>query len=113
MRAIGIILAGGNNKKMGALTQVRALPAMPVAGSYRAIDFALSNMTNSQVKRVAVITQYNSLSLNEHLISSKWWNFGRKQGGMYLFTPMITSSSGMWYRGTADAIAQNLDFLRK
>ena len=70
MRAIGIILAGGNNKRMGALTQKRALPAMPVAGSYRAIDFALSNMTNSQVKRVAVITQYNSLSLNEHLISS-------------------------------------------
>lgn len=113
MRAIGIILAGGNNKKMGALTQVRALPAMPVAGSYRAIDFALSNMTNSQVKRVAVITQYNSLSLNEHLISSKWWNFGRKQGGLIVFTPSITPTNANWYRGTADSMVQNIRYLKE
>ena len=113
MRAIGIILAGGNSKRMGELTQKRALPAMPIAGSYRAIDFALSNMTNSQVKRVAVITQYNSLSLNEHLISSKWWNFGRKQGGLIVFTPSITPTNANWYRGTADSMVQNIRYLKE
>lgn len=112
MRAIGIILAGGNNKKMGELSQKRAISALPVAGSYRGIDFPLSNMTNSQVKKVAVITQYNSLSLNEHLISSKWWNFGRKQGGLSVFTPSITPSNTNWYRGTADSMYQNIKFLR-
>lgn len=113
MRAVGIILAGGNSPKMRELTQRRAIAAMPVAGSYRAIDFALSNMSNSHIQKVAVLTQYNARSLNEHLNSSKWWDFGRKQGGLYVFTPMITADNGYWYRGTADAIYQNLDFLKK
>ena len=86
---------------------------MPVAGSYRAIDFVLSNMTNSHIQKVAVLTQYNARSLNEHLNSSKWWDFGRKQGGLFVFTPTITADNGYWYRGTADAIYQNLDFLKK
>ena len=113
MRAVGIILAGGNSNKMRELTHRRAVAAMPIAGSYRCIDFALSNMTNSHVQKVAVLTQYNARSLNEHLNSSKWWNFGRKQGGLYVFNPTITSENGYWYRGTADAINQNLDFLKK
>lgn len=113
MRAVGLILAGGSSNRMKELSRKRAVCAMPVAGLYRSIDFALSAMTNSNIPTVAIFMQYNARSLQEHLSSSKWWNFGRKQGGMYLFTPMITSSSGMWYRGTADAIAQNLDFLRK
>ena len=113
MRAVGIILAGGNSRRMKELTAKRAAAAMPVAGSYRAIDFALSNMTNSHIQKVAVLTQYNARSLNEHLNSSKWWDFGRKQGGLYVFTPTITADNGYWYRGTADAIYQNLDFLRK
>ena len=112
MRAVGIILAGGNSHKMRELTQRRAIAAMPVAGSYRAIDFALSNMSNSHIQKVAVLTQYNARSLNEHLNSSKWWDFGRKQGGLYVFTPTITADNGYWYRGTADAIAQNLSFLK-
>ena len=112
MRAIGIILAGGNNLKMQELSNKRAIAAMPIAGSYRAIDFALSNMSNSHVQKVAVLTQYNSRSLNEHLSSSKWWDFGRKQGGLFVFTPTITNDNGFWYRGTADAIAQNLHFLK-
>jgi len=112
MRALGIILAGGNNRKMRELTVKRATAAMPIAGSYRSIDFALSNMTNSGVQKVAVLTQYNARSLHEHLNSSKWWNFGRKQGGLYVFTPVITADNGYWYRGTADAIHQNLDFLK-
>jgi len=112
MRALGIILAGGNSGRMHELSNKRAIAAMPVAGSYRAIDFALSNMSNSHVQRVAVLTQYNSRSLNEHLSSSKWWDFGRKQGGLFVFTPTVTKDNGFWYRGTADAIAQNLTFLK-
>lgn len=113
MRAVGIILAGGNNQKMRELSNKRAIAAMPVAGSFRSIDFSLSNMTNSGIQKVAVLTQYNSRSLNEHLSSSKWWDFGRKQGGLYVFTPTITVGNNFWYRGTADSIAQNLDFLKR
>ena len=112
MRAIGIILAGGNNFRMRELSQKRAVCAMPIAGSYRSIDFALSNMSNSHIKKVAVFTQYNARSLNEHLSSSKWWDFGRKQGGLVVFTPAVTSENSFWYRGTADAIAQNLAYLK-
>ena len=113
MRALGIILAGGNNHRMRELSNKRAIAAMPVAGSYRGIDFALSSMSNSHISRVAVLTQYNARSLNEHLSSSKWWDFGRKQGGLYVFTPTITPDNGFWYQGTSDAIYQNLDFLKK
>ncbi len=90
MRAVGIILAGGNNHRMRELSQKRAIAAMPIAGGFRAIDFALSNMTNSSIQKVAVLTQYNARSLNEHLSSSKWWDFGRKQGGLFVFTPTTT-----------------------
>ncbi|QWT53968.1 glucose-1-phosphate adenylyltransferase subunit GlgD [Eubacterium sp. MSJ-33] len=112
MRAIGIILAGGNSSRMGELSAKRAVAAMPIVGSYRAIDFTLSNMTNSHIQKVAVYTQYNSRSLNEHLNSSKWWDFGRKQGGLYLFTPTITATNSYWYKGTADALYQNINFLK-
>lgn len=113
MRAIGIILAGGNSRRMKELSKKRAIAAMPVGGSYRSVDFVLSNMSNSHIQSVAVLTQYNSRSLNEHLSSSKWWDFGRKQGGMYVFPPTITAENSDWYRGTADALYQNLDFLKK
>lgn len=113
MRAVGLVLAGGNNRKMQALTANRAVAAMPIAGNYRAVDFTLSNMSNSHIQKVAVLTQYNSRSLNEHLNSSKWWDFGRKQGGLFVFSPTITIENGSWYRGTADAIYQNIDFLKR
>ena len=88
MRAIGIVLAGGNSKRMRELSNKRAVAAMPVAGSYRSIDFALSNMTNSHIQNVAVFTQYNSRSLNLHLSSSKWWDFGRNRAdSLYLPHP--------------------------
>lgn len=112
MRAVGIILAGGNNHRMKELSQKRATGAMPIAGSYRSIDFSLSNMSNSNIKKVAVFTQYNARSLNEHLSSSKWWDFGRKQGGLTVFTPAVTAENSTWYRGTADSIYQNLSFLK-
>lgn len=113
MKAVGIILAGGNSNRMKELSRKRAIAAMPVGGSFRSIDFALSNMSNSHVQTVAVLTQYNARSLNEHLSSSKWWDFGRKQGGLYLFTPTVTAENSDWYRGTADAMYQNIDFLKK
>lgn len=113
MRAVGIILAGGSNTKLKELSRKRAIGAMPIAGSYRAIDFALSNMTNSHIQKVAVLTQYNAWSLNEHLSSSKWWDFGRKQGGLYVFTPSITSDNGFWYRGQPMQSHKTLAFLRK
>ena len=98
---------------MKELSQKRAIAAMPVAGSYRSIDFALSNMSNSHIARVGVLTQYNARSLNEHLSSSKWWDFGRKQGGLFVFTPTVTVDNSFWYRGTADALYQNLSFLKR
>ena len=89
-------------------------------GKYLTGDYDLVGMRNSHfIKTVVtgcfgtVLTQYNARSLNEHLNSSKWWDFGRKQGGLYVFTPTITANNGDWYRGTADAIYQNLDFLKK
>ncbi len=106
-------MAGGNNNRMGGLSRKRAIPAMPIGGTFRCIDFALSNMSNSHVQTVAVLTQYNARSLNEHLSSSKWWDFGRKQGGMYLFTPTMTAENSDWFRGTADAMWQNIDFLKR
>ena len=69
-------------------------------------------MSNSHVQKVAVLTQYNSRSLNEHLSSSKWWDFGRKQGGLFVFPPMQTPDNSFWYRGTADALHQNLNWLK-
>lgn len=113
MKALGIILAGGNSSRMLNLTEKRAMAAMPMGGSYRCIDFVLSNMTNSHIQTVAVLSQYNARSLNEHLNSAKWWNFGRKQGGLFVFTPTVTVDNSWWYRGTADAIWQNIDFLKK
>ncbi len=112
MKAVGVILAGGSSNKLRELTKKRAAAAMPIAGSYRAIDFVLSNMSNSGISKVAVLTQYNSRSLHEHLNSGKWWDFGRKYGGLFLFTPTITSENSFWFRGTADAIYQNIDFLK-
>ena len=113
MKAVGIILAGGGSERMKGLTDIRAVAAMPVAGAYRAVDFALSNMANARINAVAVITQYSSRSLNEHLNSPSWWGFGRKQGGLYLLNPTITPDSTNWFRGTADALIQNLDFIKE
>lgn len=98
---------------MKVLAKNRAISAMPIAGSYRAIDFALSNMSNSGIETVLVLTQYNARSLNRHLSSSKWWDFGRKQGGLSVLTPVITEENNSWYRGTADAMYQAIDNLKE
>ena len=113
MRAVGIILAGGKNERLGSLTTLRASSAMPIGSSYRAIDFPLSNMSNSGISKVAVITQFNSRSLHDHLSSSKWWDLGRKHGGLFIFTPYLSTGDSGWFKGTADSIYQNLTFLQR
>jgi len=113
MKAVGIILAGGKNERLGTLSAIRATSAMPVGSCYRAIDFPLSNMTNSGIKKVAVITQYNSRSLHDHLSSPKWWDLGSKQGGLFILSPYLTHDNSFWYRDTADSIYQNLTFLKR
>jgi len=113
MKAVGIILAGGKGHRLGALSDIRATSAMPMGSCYRAIDFPLSNMTNSGINKVAVITQYNSRSLHDHLSSPKWWDLGSKQGGLFILSPYLTSDNSPWFRGTADSIHQNLTFLRR
>jgi glucose-1-phosphate adenylyltransferase len=113
MKAIGIIMAGGNSERLKGLCSLRAISAMPVASSFRAIDFSLSNMSNSNIKKVAVIAQYNSRSLQDHLSSAKWWDLGRKQGGLFIFTPFLSNENNFWFRGTADSIYQNISFLKR
>ncbi|MCL1846329.1 MAG: glucose-1-phosphate adenylyltransferase subunit GlgD [Defluviitaleaceae bacterium] len=113
MRAVGIILAGGRNERLGALTHSRAASALPVGSCYRAIDFPLSSMTNSGIKKVAIITQYNSRSLHDHLNAPKWWDLGTKQGGMFVFSPYQSGENSVWFRGTADCIYQNLTYLKR
>lgn len=114
MKAVGIILAGGNSeKRMGDLTAHRAAAAMPVGGCYRVVDFPLSNMTASGIDKIAVITQYNSRSLHDHLMSSKWWDIGRKKGGLFVLSPYTTNDNSSWFRGTADSMYQNIAFLKR
>jgi len=113
MKAVGVILAGGKNERMGELTRMRATSALPVGSCYRAIDFPLSNMTNSGINKIAVITQYNSRSLHDHLSSPKWWDLGSKQGGMFVLSPYLSGDNSQWFRGTADSIYQNLTFLKR
>ena len=113
MKAVGIILAGGKSERLGRLSELRATSAMPVASCYRAIDFPLSNMTNSGINKVAIITHYNSRSLHDHLSSPKWWDLGSKQGGMFVLSPYLTNENSLGFRGTADCIHQNLSFLRR
>ena len=113
MKAVGIILAGGRSGPLGTLTSNRATAALPVGSCYRAIDFPVSNMTNSGIAKLAVITQYNSRSLHDHLSSPKWWDLGSKNGGLFLLSPFLSSANSIGFGGTADSIYQNLTFLRR
>lgn len=109
--AIAVILAGGQGERLSVLSQQRAKPAVPFAGKYRIIDFTLSNCVNSGIYSVAVLTQYLPHSLNDHIGSGKPWDLDRMRGGVRLLQPYQGRDSGDWYRGTADAVYQNLPFL--
>ena len=111
-KVLAIILAGGEGKRLSVLATERAKPAVPFAGKYRIIDFALSNCVNSGIGRVAVVPQYNPRSLARHIGVGKAWDLDRVVGGITLLYPFISTNGEMhWYRGTAEAVYQNLRFI--
>jgi glucose-1-phosphate adenylyltransferase len=114
MKVLGIILAGGRGEYLGPLTQVRTSAALPVFGKYRSIDFTLSNMVNAGISKVGIITQYSPRSLMDHIGSGKEWHLDRKQGGLFILQPYYSPyNPSMGYKGTADAIFQNINILRR
>lgn len=112
MRTLAMILAGGAGSRLSVLTQKRTKPAVPFAGKYRIIDFTLSNCANSGIFTVGVCTQYRPRSLNEHIHSGQPWDLDRATGGITLLQPYVGPQDSDWYQGTADAIYQNMDFIR-
>lgn len=113
MRVVALILAGGAGTRLGVLSDRRAKPAVPFAGRYRIIDFTLSNVVNSGIYDVAVLTQYLPRSLNEHIGIGRPWDLDRGRGGVRLLQPYQGKGHQDWYGGTADAVLQNLDTLRE
>ncbi len=113
MRVVAIILAGGAGTRLGVLSDKRAKPAVPFAGRYRIIDFPLSNCVNSGIFDVGVLTQYLPRSLNTHIGIGRPWDLDRSRGGARLLQPYQGRSEQDWYGGTADAVLQNLDYLRE
>lgn len=106
-----MLLAGGEGKRLGSLTYNLAKPAVPFGGKYRIIDFTLSNCTNSGIDTVGVLTQYQPLLLNSHIGNGSPWDLNRKGGGVFILPPFVEKNGGTWYKGTANAIFQNLTFL--
>ncbi len=108
---ITIILAGGQGERLSILSEKRAKPAVPFAGKYRIIDFALSNCVNSGLFDVLVLTQYRPLSLHDHIGNGKPWDLDRMHGGIRMVSPYLGRKDADWYRGTADAVYQNIEQL--
>ena len=112
-KCIAMLLAGGQGSRLGLLTKVMAKPAVPFGGKYRIIDFPLSNCTNSQIDTVGVLTQYQPLELNRYIGSGQPWDLDLSNGGVFVLPPYMTAKSGEWYRGTANAIYQNISFIEQ
>jgi glucose-1-phosphate adenylyltransferase len=112
MKLFTLILAGGEGSRLSILAEKRAKPAMPFAGKYRIIDFVLSNCANSGVADIAVLTQYRPHSLIEHIGTGRPWDLDRNRGGVRIWQPYRGRSDQDWYRGTADALYQNRNFIR-
>src|SRR5689334_20096090 len=110
-RVVVMILAGGQGERLSILSRQRAKPAVPFGGKYRIIDFALSNCVNSGLYSVGVLTQYRPHSLNAHIGIGRPWDLDRMQGGVRLLQPYVGRKDADWYRGTADAVYQNLGLL--
>jgi glucose-1-phosphate adenylyltransferase len=104
-----VILAGGHGKRLRPLTERRAKPALYFGGSYRVVDFTLSNCANSGLARVSVLTQYLPHELQEHLGGGSPWGFRAPGASLSMLQPYITGDSGVWYEGNADAVRHNLD----
>lgn len=113
-RTRAIILAGGEGTRLGVLTAKRAKPAVPFAGKYRIIDFTLSNCVNSNIFDILVLTQYRPHSLNEHIGLGRPWDLDRSfSGGVQVLQPYKGRKDTDWYKGTADAVQQNSNFVRR
>jgi len=108
---ITIILAGGQGERLSIFSRERAKPAVPFAGKYRIIDFTLSNCVNSGLYDVLVLTQYRPLSLHDHIGIGKPWDLDRMHGGVRMVSPYLGRKDADWYRGTADAVYQNVNEL--
>ena len=108
---VAMLLAGGQGSRLGILTESVAKPAVPFGGKYRIIDFPLSNCTNSGIDVVGVLTQYRPLILNSHIGTGSHWDLDRINGGVHILQPYMNEKEGNWYRGTAHAIHQNMDFI--
>jgi glucose-1-phosphate adenylyltransferase len=110
---VAMLLAGGEGKRLGALTERLAKPAVHYGGKYRIIDFTLSNCTNSGIDAVGVLTQYQPLVLNRYIGIGTPWDLDRKEGGVAVLPPFVRSKGGDWYTGTANAIYQNIGFIEQ
>ena len=110
---VAMILAGGQGSRLGALTKYVAKPAVEFGGKYKIIDFPLSNCTHSGIDTVGVLTQYQPLELNTYIGNGNPWDLDRNHGGVYVLPPYQSAKAGEWYKGTANAIYQNLSFLER
>ncbi len=108
---VAMILAGGQGSRLGILTKNVAKPAVPFGGKYRIIDFPLSNCAHSGIDTVGVLTQYQPLELNTYIGSGQPWDLDRSSGGVYVLPPYTSAEKGEWYKGTANAIYQNMSFI--
>lgn len=108
---IAMLLAGGEGKRLGVLTKDLAKPAVYFGGKYRIIDFTLSNCAHSGIDTVGVLTQYQPLELNRYLGIGSPWGLDRRDGGMTILPPFVKQKGGVWYKGTANAIYQNMSFI--
>jgi glucose-1-phosphate adenylyltransferase len=110
---VALLLAGGQGSRLGILTKTIAKPAVLYGGKYRIIDFTLSNCINSGIDTVGVLTQYQPLKLNSHIGIGKPWDLDRIHGGLTVLSPYLKSDNGEWYKGTANAVFQNIHDLEK
>lgn len=112
-QCIAMILAGGQGSRLGVLTRNVAKPAVQFGGKYRIIDFPLTNCALSGIDTVGVLTQYKPLELNTYIGSGQPWDLDRYNGGVFLLPPYMKEKQGEWYKGTANAIYQNMEFIDK
>ena len=110
---IAMLLAGGQGSRLGGLTKSIAKPAVAFGGKYRIIDFSLSNCTNSKIDTVGVLTQYKPLLLNSYNGTGVAWDLDYPYGGVHILPPFTVEDGGNWYKGTANAIYHNLDFINR
>lgn len=108
---IAMLLAGGQGSRLGILTKNIAKPAVPYGGKYRIIDFPLSNCVNSGITTVGVLTQYQPLVLNDYIGNGQAWDLDRENGGVHVLSPYQQIKGTEWYKGTANAIYQNINFI--